>query len=68
MSTITIRSTLHIPEACRGNTRAKWRVLTLKHRIVAAPGRGAEVIPHFIPVFLTQPRRAQVQTTSVTAH
>lgn len=65
MSTITIRSTLHIPEACRGTTRAKWRVLTLKHRVVAAPMNSAEVIPRFIPVFLAQPRRAQVQMVSL---
>lgn len=68
MSTITIRSTLHIPEACRGTTRTKWRALTLRHRVVAAPMHSAEVIPRFIPVFLAQPRRAQVQATSVASH
>lgn len=69
MSTITLRSTLHIPEACRGNTRTKWRALTLRHRVVAAPVLGAEVIPAFIPVWLAHPRRAQVQKpTSVAAH
>ena len=65
---ISVAPTLRLPESSRGTTRSKWRVLTLKHRVVAAPTNSAEVIPRFIPVFLAQPRRAQVQATSVASH
>lgn len=65
---ISVAPTLRLPEHKKGTTRTQWRVLTLKHRVVAAPVQGAEIIPRFIPVNLAHPRRQQVQTTSVTAH
>lgn len=65
---ISLAPTLRLPEHKRGTTRTPWRALTLRHRIVAAPTNSAEVIPRFIPVWLAQPRRAQVQTTSVSSH
>ena len=66
---ISLAPTLRLPEHKRGTTRTKWRILTLKHRLVPAPTNAAEVIPTFIPVWLKQPRRAQIQQpTGVTAH
>ena len=48
---ISLAPTLRLPEHKRGTTRTAWRVMTLKHRLVAADLRDqAEIIPSFVPV------------------